>query len=255
MLTVVVPSYNEGGNVRNLVCQIDIALEDIEHEILFVDDSTDDTPQIIEKTASEFESVRMIHRDNEKGLATAVLLGFKEAKGDVLACIDADLQHPPITLKYMYHAIKEGADICVPSRYLPGGSDGGLDSYRKFVSWTARKMGQVLLPPLKKLSDPTSGLFMLKKKVIENADLRPVGWKIMIEVVAMGDFDTLIEIPYRFSERLSGESKLSKDATMEYIKQIKDLSKRYNKGNRFRVIRWSYAKMVYAAGEEAKPVR
>ena len=133
MLTVVVPSYNEGGNVRNLVCQIDNALEDIEHEILFVDDSTDDTPDIIEKTAKEFRSVRLIHRENEKGLATAVLLGFKEAKGDVLACIDADLQHPPVTLKYMYYAIQEGADICIPSRYLPGGSDGGLDSYRKFV--------------------------------------------------------------------------------------------------------------------------
>ncbi len=243
MLSVVVPSFNEGGNVRNLVTQIDKALKGIEYEIVFVDDSTDNTPEIIREVSEDFPGVRLIHRENEKGLATAVLLGFREAKGDYLACIDADLQHPPITLKYMYHALEEGADVCVPSRFLPGGSDGGLNSYRKAVSWTARKIGQKILPPLAKLSDPTSGLFMIKRQVIEGVELRPIGWKIMIEVIAMGNFDILVEIPYRFSERQSGESKLSKDATMQYLQQVKELRSRYNRANDFKVIRWPYAKM------------
>ena len=243
MLSVIVPSYNEGGNVRELVKQTDAALKGIDYEIIFVDDSTDDTPKIIEKVSQDFPQVRLIHRENEKGLATAVLRGFREAKGAYLACMDADLQHPPITLKYMYYALEEGADFCVPSRFLPGGSDGGLNSYRKAVSWTARKIGQKILPPLAKLTDPTSGLFMIRRQVIEGVDLRPIGWKIMIEVLAMGNYDTLVEIPYRFSERNSGESKLSKDATMEYLKQVKELRKRYNKANNFKVIRWPYAKM------------
>ena len=243
MLSVVVPSYNEGGNVRELVKETDAALKGIDYEIIFVDDSTDDTPEIINAVSEEYPGVRLIHRENEKGLATAVLRGFKEAKGAYLACMDADLQHPPITLKYMYYALEEGADVCVPSRFLPGGSDGGLNSYRKAVSWTARKIGQKILPPLAKLTDPTSGLFMIRRQVIEGVDLRPIGWKIMIEVLAMGNYDTLVEIPYRFSERKSGESKLSKDATMEYLKQVKELRKRYNKTNRFKVIRWPYAKM------------
>ena len=71
-----------------------------------------------------------------------------------------------------------GADFCIPSRLIPGGDDGGLNWYRKFVSWTARKIGQVMLPCLRKISDPTSGLFMFRREVIENADLQPIGWKI-----------------------------------------------------------------------------
>ena len=136
MLSVVIPTFNEGGNIRDLVSQVDEALDGIDYEIIFVDDSTDNTPEIIEKITEECPGVRLIHRENEKGLATAVLKGFAEAKGEYMACMDADLQHPPITLRYMYYALKSGADICVPSRYLPGGSDGGLNAYRKFVSWT-----------------------------------------------------------------------------------------------------------------------
>ena len=243
MLSVVVPSYNEGGNVEALVKETDKALTGIDYEIVFVDDSTDNTPEVIERISEKYPQVRLIHRENEKGLATAVLRGFQEAKGAYLACMDADLQHPPITLKYMYYALEEGADVCVPSRFLPGGSDGGLNSYRKAVSWTARKIGQKILPPLAKLTDPTSGLFMIRRQVIEGVDLRPVGWKIMIEVLAMGNYSTLVEIPYRFSERHSGESKLSKDATMQYLQQVKELRKRYNRANEFKVIRWPYAKM------------
>lgn len=255
MLSIIIPTYNEGGNVFNLVRQISNALGEIEYEIIFVDDSTDDTPSVIEKVGEKDERVRLIHRTTEKGLATAVLCGFKEARGDILACMDADLQHPPITLKYMYYAILKGADICIPSRYLPGGSDGGLNIYRKFVSWTARKIGQTILPPLRKLTDPTSGLFMIRKEVIDGVSLRPIGWKIMIEIVAMGNYKKLIEIPYRFSKRQSGESKLSKEATISYIKQVKELNKRYNKSNKVRVFRWSYPKMIHEAKESARPIR
>ena len=245
LLSVVIPTFNEGGNIENLVSQIDEALEGINYEIIFVDDSKDNTPDIIKEVSKKYTSVRLYHRENKSGLATAVLDGFRIARGDYIACMDADLQHPPIVLKYMYKAIVVGgADVCVPSRFIPGGNDGGLNAYRKFVSGTARKMGQVILPCLRKFTDPTSGLFMFRRGVIDNVELKPIGWKIMIEVLAMGNYSKVIEIPYQFHQRTEGESKLSGKVTLEYIKQLFELKERYNKNNHFKIKRWSYDKMI-----------
>lgn len=115
MLSVVVPTFNEGKNIRNLVTQIDDALKGIDYEILFVDDSKDNTPDVIREVAKDFPQIRLEHRTGETGLATAVLKGFELAKGEYMACMDADLQHPPIVLKYMYKAMESGADFCIPS--------------------------------------------------------------------------------------------------------------------------------------------
>ena len=123
MLSVVIPTFNESKNIRNLVTQIDKALKGIEYEIVFIDDSKDNTPDVIREVAKDFPAVRMEHRKNGTGLATAVLRGFKIAKGEYMACMDADLQHPPIVLKYMYKAMESGADFCIPSRLIPGGDD------------------------------------------------------------------------------------------------------------------------------------
>lgn len=244
MLSIVIPTYNEGKNIKNLVTQIDKALASINYEIVFVDDSNDNTPDIIHEVSKDFSNIRLEHRENEKGLATAVLRGFQIANGDYLACMDADLQHPPIVLKYMYKAMQSGADFCVPSRLIPGGDDGGLNWYRKFVSGTARKIGQIILPCLRQISDPTSGLFMFKRDVIKDATLLPIGWKIMIEVLAMGNYKKVIEIPYRFQQRTAGESKLSGKVTVEYIKHLLNLRKRYNKSNKYTVEIWSEEQML-----------
>ena len=238
-LSVVVPTFNESGNVELLVKKIDEALTGIEHDIIFIDDSTDDTPDILKRLSEENPGVRFEHRENEKGLATAVIRGFAIADGDFLACMDADLQHPPEILRPMYAALRSGADMCIPSRLIKGGSDGGLNLYRKFVSGTARWMGKVLLPCLKDISDPTSGLFMFRKEMLEGADLQPVGWKIMVEVLAMTKYELIVEIPYSFHDRNSGESKLSKDATKEYIEQLFGLRKRALPHDGLTVTRWS----------------
>ena len=90
MLSVVVPTFNEGKNIRNLVTQIDDALKGIDYEILFVDDSKDNTPDVIREVAKDFPQIRLEHRTGETGLATAVLKGFELAKGKYMACMDAD---------------------------------------------------------------------------------------------------------------------------------------------------------------------
>ena len=242
-ISVVVPTYNESENVGNLVNQIDYALRGIEYEVIFVDDSTDDTVDAIKAVMKENANVRMEHRETEKGLATAVLKGFSLANGDYIAVMDADLQHPPTILRSMYAVMETGVDFCVPSRFIPGGSDGGLGPYRKLVSGVARYIGKIMLPSLRKITDPTSGLFMFRRAVIEGADLRPIGWKIMVEVLAMGTYKSVVEIPYKFQARPAGESKLSSKVTIEYLKQVAELTKRGKKQSDVTVSRWSSDKL------------
>lgn len=242
-ISVVVPTYNESENVGNLTNQIDYALRGIDYEVIFVDDSTDNTPDAIKKVIEENPNVRMEHRETEKGLATAVLEGFKLSRGDYIAVMDADLQHPPAILRSMYAVMETGVDFCVPSRFIPGGSDGGLGPYRKLVSGVARYIGKIMLPSLRKITDPTSGLFMFRRSVIEDADLRPIGWKIMVEVLAMGSYRTVVEIPYKFQARPAGESKLSSKVTLEYLKQVAELTRRGKKQSDVTVTRWSVSKL------------
>lgn len=248
-LSIVVPSFNEAGNVENLVNQVDEALGAIEHEIIFVDDSTDNTPDVIKKIMETNSNVRLEHRTDEKGLATAVLKGFSLAEGDYIAVMDADLQHPPAIMKSMYAVLETGVDFCVPSRFVEGGDDGGLNLYRKFVSGTARYIGKILLPCLHKISDPTSGLFMFRREVIDGADMRPIGWKILIEVLATGTYESVVEIPYVFQDRTAGESKLTTKVTMEYLKQVFELMGRGKKQKGMTVTVWTPARLK---AEESK---
>ena len=238
-VSIVVPTFNEADNVGNLVNQIDYALRGIDYEVIFVDDSTDNTPDAIREVMEENPRVRMEHRDTEKGLATAVLLGFTLAQGDYIAVMDADLQHPPAILRSMYAVLETGVDFCVPSRFIPGGNDGGLGPYRKLVSGVARYIGKIMLPSLRHITDPTSGLFMFRREVIDGADLRPIGWKIMVEVLAMGTYTTVVEIPYKFQARPAGESKLSSRVTFEYLKQVAELTRRGKRQSGMTVTRWT----------------
>ena len=240
-LSVVVPSFNEAGNVEILAEQVGKALHGIDYNIWFIDDSNDNTPDVLEKLCEKDKHCRYHHREGEAqtGLATAVLEGFQMADGDFIACMDADLQHPPAILRPMCAAMFSGADMCIPSRLIPGGSDGGLNIIRKFVSGTARWIGKAALPSLRKISDPTSGLFMFKKDILEGSDLKPIGWKIMVEVIAMCEYHHIVEIPYEFHDRNSGESKISKKVTLEYLGQLKSLRSRGIRHDSVTVTRWS----------------
>lgn len=244
MISIVIPTYNEKDNISPLLSRIHNALPGIGYEVIFVDDSTDETPEVIAEAAKENSHVVLHHRTDEKGLATAVVKGFSLAKGDYVAVMDADLQHPPEVLLDMYAAMLAHADMAIPSRFIPGGSDGGLNLYRKFVSWTARYIGKILLPCLRKITDPTSGLFMVRRELLDGASLNPIGWKIMIEVLAMCQVKKVLETPYVFQDREAGESKLSTKVTLQYLKQVFHLmSHAANRGKNMRIIRWSPEKL------------
>lgn len=220
MLSIVIPTYNEGENVIKITEKIEQYMKLSEHEIIFVDDSKDDTVKILDQLHKNNEKVTYFHRDNERGLATAVMLGFEKAKGDIIAVMDADLQHNPKVLCTMLESINNGADIVIPSRFVTGGYDGGLNLIRKLISYVARKMGQIFIKKLRKFTDITSGYFMFKKSVIDNCKLDPIGWKILMEILVKGQYNLVVEIPYGFEARECGESKMSFKEQLNYIRHI-----------------------------------
>ncbi len=236
-LSVVCPAYNEQDNVEPLVTKIEEALKGIDHEIIFVDVSNDDTVKNIEKIMAANKNVRLEHDLKYKGLSRQVIRGFELAKGDIIAVMDSDLQHPPYLLKTMYEEIINGADFVIPSRFIKGGSDGGLNIYRKLVSYVARLIGKIYLPSLRKISDLSSGYFMFKKENLYDINiLNPIGWKIMLEVLMKSKYTKIVEIPHKFDTRNSGVSKMSKKVMLEYLKQLKQLRKYKNK-NKYKLIR------------------
>jgi dolichol-phosphate mannosyltransferase len=203
------------------------------YEIIFVDDSTDDTPEKLKSLTKMDPHVRYEHRINERGLGTAVVRGFELAQGDNITVMDADMQHPPEMLLLMLKEIGLGADIVIPSRFIPGGNDGGLNIFRKLISATARYMGKIALKSLRPINDPTSGYFMFRKSVIKGVDLKPIGWKILIEILARGNYEKVTEIPYRFHARAAGESKMSVQEQWNYVRHLINLVKNSPQDRRF----------------------
>lgn len=215
------PTYNELDNPKRLINELMRHLPDETFEVIFVDDSSD--ARSIEWLCALRETypfVRVEHRTRERGLGSAVVRGFELSRGDVIAVMDADLQHPVGVLPEMMRALAAGYDVAIPSRFIPGGSDGGLSLPRKLVSFTARWMGRLALKRLRNVSDPTSGYFMVKRAVIDGVSLRPVGWKILIEILARGSYSRILEIPYAFEARALGESKMSLQEQWNYLRHL-----------------------------------
>lgn len=237
MLSVIIPTFNEKQNIRQISRQISDTLKDYDFEIIFVDDSTDETPNILEEICAGNKNIRFFHREEERGLATAVALGFRKANGNIICVMDADLQHPPGLLRIMLDKIMSGSDLVVPSRFIPGGNDGGLTGLRKLVSRTARLLAWCFLKRSRTASDPMSGFFMMKKHVIDGINLDPVGWKILLEILVKGRFDQITDIPYRFRPRLDDRSKMSLKEQLNYLLHIIRLVSASSEDSRF----WKFA--------------
>jgi dolichol-phosphate mannosyltransferase len=223
-LSIIIPSFNEGENLVNITRRIQAALAplSIQYEIIFIDDSSDNTPALLAELARAHECVRYKHRTHERGLGTAVVAGFALAQGESFIVMDADLQHPPEILPDMIEALKTN-DLVIPSRFIPGGSDGGLNFFRKWISLIARKIGQFALKRFRTISDCTSGCFGLHRDVIKDIKLNPNSWKILMEILVKGRYQTIQEIPYHFMARDLGNSKMSVKEQWHYLMHIAKL--------------------------------
>ena len=220
-LTVISPTLNEAENIPHLVEQLERALVDIDYEILIVDDdSPDQTWSIAQQISLTNPRVRVLRRTQNRGLGMAVIDGFSHAGGDVLACIDADLQHDPSILPRMLEELLRGSDVVVGSRYVEGGSAGKWDRLRRIESWFATKSAQFLLGI--KLKDPMSGYFLVwRKDFCEVRDqLNGRGFKILLEFLTRFRGSTVKEVPYTFRPRTIGKSKLTGKIVYLYALQL-----------------------------------
>lgn len=224
-LSLVIPTYNESKNIGELVRQVAHALESAcpnEHEIIVVDDDSPDRTWELARTLVErYPTLRVLRRRGERGLSTAVIRGWQVARGEVLAVIDGDLQHPPKVILDLWREIGRGADMAIASRYIEGGSVGEWNKSRRIVSRTAQIFGLLMLPGVVgRVTDPMSGFFMVRRGAIAQVPLNPLGYKILIEVLARGKSRWIAEVPYTFNERSQGKSKLTRTVYTDYWRHL-----------------------------------
>ncbi|PZF97461.1 glycosyltransferase [Micromonospora endophytica] len=227
-LTLVIPTYNERDNIPELLSQLGQVLEAAEAEIIFVDDSTDDTPTVIEAARSDCPvPITVVHRDDASGgLGGAVVEGLKRAQGAWVVVMDADLQHPTATIADLVATGEQtGADLVVATRYAGGGDRSGLSSgYRKAVSGGSTLLAKTLFRrALAGVSDPMSGFFAVRAASIETDRLQPLGYKILLELIVRTRPQRVAEVPYTFAPRHAGESKSSLREGLRYLRHLATL--------------------------------
>jgi len=232
-LSLVIPTFRERDNIAPLVQRIGQALEGVDYEVVFVDDnSRDGTEEEVNQLSAQFP-VRIIVRTDKRGLASAVVDGFSHADGRAVGVMDADLQHPPEVLPSLLSALERGADTAIGSRYVKGGGCEGWGLVRRIISKGAGFLAHLFLPSTRGIADPMSGFFMLRPEVVSGADLRPTGYKILLEILVAGNAQRVAEVPFVFVTRTMGESKLRLSQQVDYLKQIASLMRRKGELNRF----------------------
>lgn len=220
-LSVISPTYNEAANVGPLIATLEKLLSGLDYEILISDDDSPDlTWSRVQEIGRSNPRVRSLRRTSNRGLGASVVDGFSCASGDVLACIDADLQHDPALLPRMFKELTNGSDLVVATRYMPGGGTANWGRVRRFGSWGCTKLAQLVLGI--RLRDPMSGYFMMRREdflsIRDRLNVR--GFKILLEIVAQMRPSSLVEVPYTFGPRAHGESKLTRGIVFAYLAQL-----------------------------------
>lgn len=242
-LSLVIPTYNERQNIVQLVNILSQILDQAlanDYELIVVDDNSPDrTWEVAASLIPEYPQLRVLRREGEKGLSSAVVRGWQVARGDILGVIDADLQHPPEVLLKLFEQTRAGSDLAVASRHVEGGGVSEWSLTRRFLSRGAQLLGLVILPAVVgRVSDPMSGYFMVNRQAIAGPILNPMGYKILLEVIGRGNIDRIAEVGYVFQERQDGESKVTWKQYIEYILHLLKLRSRGRFGGLKR--RWQF---------------
>ena len=235
-VSVIVPALNEAANLPELLRRVDAALAGRAYEVVVVDDrSTDDTTAVCADLASRYPLRLHVRPEAYGGLSGAVLEGMRLARGDVLAVMDADLQHPPEKLPGLIAAVEGvgadgagdgvaggAADFALGSRYVPGGSMAEKwGAGRRLVSRVATLLAR---PFAGSTRDPMSGFFALRRATLERARrLTPLGYKIGLELMCKCRVRSVREVPIHFDARAQGESKLTIKQQFRYLEHLSRL--------------------------------
>lgn len=239
LLSVVIPTLNEAATIGPLVRELDSVLAGVEAEIIVLDDASSDGTAAAAQQASP--RVRVVVRAHERGLATAVIRGLREAAGHYVVVMDGDGQHPPTAVKALLEkAQATAADLVVGSRYAKGGSAGAFSSPRRAVSKGAALLARIALPPLRAhgITDPMSGLFLVRRSLVHPDELQPRGYKVLLEILGRSRLDRIEEVGYEFRPRQSGESKLGGAILFPYIGHLTGLAFAHKENRRILHFAW-----------------
>jgi dolichol-phosphate mannosyltransferase len=222
-ISFVIPTYNEGENIAAFLQAVRRVLDQAvpgAWEVVVVDDDSPDRTWEIALSMKDFPNLRVLRRVGERGLASAVIRGMQAARGGAVGTINADFQHPPEVLGPMAKAIAT-ADLVVASRFVPGGGLGNWRWSRRIASRGAHLLGRMILPKVfSRIADPLSGCYLVRRAAIAGVELRPVGFKTLMEITARGRIDRIKECPYQMRDRERGQSKAGAQQTVEYLKHL-----------------------------------
>lgn len=221
-LSIVIPTYNERDRLADLVEALfeGYSAEGLDAELVIVDDNSPDGTGALADELARRHRITVIHRAGKLGLGTAVVEGFGAASAPIVGVIDADLSHPPRALPRMLAAMQQtGADMVIGSRYIPGGGTAHWGMGRLLMSRAACLAARGLTP----VADATSGFFLIRKDLARGVRISAGGFKICLELLVRGRPGTVIEIPYVFTGRTAGESKMNLREALGYLAQLRDL--------------------------------
>jgi dolichol-phosphate mannosyltransferase len=220
--SIVVPTYKEAGGIERLITTLTeiFKTNGLDGEIVVVDDnSPDGTGDIVDRLEREGYPVRCLHRPGKLGLSSGVIDGWKFARPEsqALGAMDADFSHDATILPEMVKALANGYGLAIGSRYVRGGGISNWPLKRKITSLVAIALAKPLTP----VRDITSGYFLVRREALDGVELDPIGFKIGLEVIAKARYGRAIEVPYVFTDRIAGESKLNSNEIFNYLRQLR----------------------------------
>ena len=233
-VSIIIPTYNESQNILKILKSIgENLLPNVPTQAIVVDDdSPDGTGRLVEEHLNNVKKIAgytidVIHRTAKKGLGSAILKGIQHAKGDTIVVMDSDFSHPPQIIPRMLDALKKyQCDIVVASRYVKGGKIQGWPLKRKLMSKMATAIAQKGLGV--RAADPMSGFFAFKRALISGLKFDAIGYKMLLEILVKTKGATVKEIPYTFTDRKFGSSKVTASTAFDYAKSVHKLY-RYGK--------------------------
>ena len=224
-LSIVLPTYNESQNIPRILDSIAETLPaNVPAEIIVVDDnSPDGTGDIAtrhaEGIANKLLHVRILRRPDKLGLSSAILAGVQLATGDVIVVMDGDFSHPPDAIPIMLAELRDlKYDIVVASRYIKGGSITGWPFKRRLMSKGATKIAQIGLGI--EVNDPMSGFFAFRRRIIDGIKFDAIGYKMLLEILVKAKGAKVKEVPYTFTNRRAGTSKLDSTVVFDYFRAV-----------------------------------
>jgi dolichol-phosphate mannosyltransferase len=219
MLTVIVPTYRERENMAPLLTRLAVVRDGLAEpmEVLVVDNGSEDgTAAEAHRWLTDFRLGRVIACGPDRDLVQAVSDGLAHAAGELIAVMDADLSHPPELLPSLAAAVRGGAELAIASRYAPGGGVANWPASRRALS----RVGSWVARPLLGVADGTSGCFLGMARTLRTAPLQARGFKLLPDILVRGHVHRVHEVPYTFTDRVHGQSKLRGRVIVQYAWQL-----------------------------------